>query len=100
MHDIDIVCVDDDAFGYATFQSHNQKVVENRNGIFITHLNKRLNEAYTAQRWRLSRSTDGGRTFVTLWEAVDATNAPVLETDAADNLYLIRADFCGSAGWG
>ncbi|MDP6118133.1 MAG: BNR-4 repeat-containing protein [Planctomycetota bacterium] len=100
MHDVDIVCVDDDAFGYATFQSHNQKVVENRNGIFITHLKKRLNEAYTAQRWRLSRSTDGGRTFVTLWEAVDATNAPVLETDAADNLYLIRADFCGSAGWG
>ncbi|MFH1269393.1 MAG: BNR-4 repeat-containing protein, partial [Planctomycetota bacterium] len=83
---------DDEAVGYATFQSHNQKVVWNRRGIFTTHIRTR-NEPYTAQTWRLSRSTDGGRTFSTIHEAVDATNPPVLETDDDDNLYLVRPDF-------
>jgi hypothetical protein len=91
--DIEIVCADEDAFGYATFQSHNQKVVRNRNGIFMTYLKKRFNREYTAQQWRLLRSTDGGKTFSVVFEATDATNPPVLETDEADNLYLARPDF-------
>lgn len=89
---IDLLCVDDAAHGYATFQSHNQKVVQNRHGLFMTHLRTR-NEAYTAQMWRLSRSTDGGATFETVYEAVNATNPPVIETDAAGVLYLGRPDF-------
>jgi len=89
---IEITCVDDRAFGYGTFQSHNQKVVSNRNGLFMTHIRTR-NEPYTAQQWRLSQSTDGGRSFTTLCEATDATNPPVLETDEAGNLYLARPDF-------
>lgn len=89
---IETVCVDDQATGYATFQSHNQKVVSNRNGIFIAYL-RTHNESYTAQQWRLSRSTDGGKTFVTVYEATHATNPPVLETDEEDNLYLVRPDF-------
>jgi len=89
---VELVCVDDEAIGYATFQSHNQKVVSNGHGIFITHLRTR-NSAYTAQTWRLSRSTDGGRTFSTVHEAVHATNPPVLETDDEGNVYLIRPDF-------
>ncbi len=89
---IETVCVDDDATPFGTFQSHNQKVVSNRNGIFMVHLRSR-NEAYTAQQWRLSRSTDGGRTFETAYEATDATNPPVLETDEGDNIYLVRPDF-------
>ena len=89
---VQLSCVDDDAIGYATFQSHNQKVVSTGQGIFITHIRTR-NQAYTAQTWRLSRSTDDGRTFSTVYEAVHATNPAVLETDDADNIYLIRPDF-------
>lgn len=90
-----LVCVDEAAHGYATFQSHNQKVVANQHGIFMTHIRTR-NEAYTAQQWRLLRSTDGGKTFSVLFEATDPTNPPVLETDAAGNVYLGRPDFTNS----
>ena len=87
-----LTLVDDDAIGYATFQSHNQKVIENAHGIFMTHLRRR-NEAYTAQDWRLSHSVDGGQSFVTVYEATHATNPPVLETDGAGTVYLARPDF-------
>lgn len=89
---IDTVCVDDHATGYGTFQSHNQKVVSNRKGIFMTHIRTR-NEPYTAQQWRLSWSKDGGKTFTTVYEATNATSAPAMETDEADNIYLARPDF-------
>src|SRR5687768_8072556 len=65
-----ITCVDEDATGYGTFQSHNRKVLANANGIFMTHIRSR-NEPYTAQQWRLSRSTDGGRSFQTVYEATN-----------------------------
>ncbi len=90
--DMALVCVDDDAIGYATFQSHNQKVLANSHGIFLTHLRRR-NEAYTQQTWRLSRSVDGGETFETIFEDTHATNPPVIETDDQGNLYLVRVDF-------
>ncbi len=89
---IQLVCVDAQATGYGTFQSHNQKVVSNRRGIFMTHIRSR-NEAYTAQSWRLSWSTNAGESFVTLFAATNATNPPLLESDAEDNLYLVRPDF-------
>src|SRR5687768_6269868 len=89
---IELTLVDDHATGYATFQSHNQKVLANSGGVFMTHIRSR-NEAYTAQQWRLSRSTDGGRTFTTVHEATHATNPPVIETDEAGNVYLVRPDF-------
>jgi hypothetical protein len=89
---IETTQVDGDALHGATFQSNNQKVVSNSCGIFMTHLRTR-NEKYTAQQWRLSQSTDGGRTFKTLHEAVHPTNPPVLETDSAGNLYVGRPDF-------
>jgi hypothetical protein len=92
LREVELVCIDDAAVGYATFQSHNQKVVSNGQGIFVTHIRTR-NQPYTAQTWRLSRSTDGGRTFSTIYEAVHATNPPVLETDDENNIYLIRPDF-------
>ena len=95
--EVRLTLLDAEATGYATFQSHNQKVAANANGIFTTHIRSR-NEAFTAQQWRLSRSLDGGATFETLYESVDATNAPAIETDAAGNLYLVRSDFVdGSA---
>ncbi len=89
---VELTCVDEKAIGYATFQSHNQKVVANKLGLFMTHLRSR-NKAYTAQTWRLLRSANGGKSFVTLYEATHATNPPVLETDARNNIYLVRPDF-------
>src|ERR1051326_8839477 len=85
---IELTCVDAQAIGYGTFQSHNQKVIANRRGIFMTHIRTR-NEPYTAQQWRLSWSRDAGRIFETLSEASHATNPAVLETDDEDNVYLI-----------
>ena len=35
---IELTCVDRQATGYATFQSHNQKVLSNRRGIFMTYI--------------------------------------------------------------
>jgi len=89
---IEIILIDANATLFGTFQSYNQKVVSNQNGIFMTHVRSR-NDDYTAQHWRLSRSTDGGLSFYTLYEATHATNPPVLETDSQDNIYLMRADF-------
>lgn len=89
---VELICIDPVATGYATFQSHNQKVVANRYGIFESHIRTRT-EDYLAQTWRLSRSTDGGKTFTTLIEQVDATNPPPIETDAAGNIYLVRVDW-------
>jgi hypothetical protein len=89
---IELVCVDSEAHGYATFQSHNQKVVSNAKGIFMTHLRTR-GDNYQAQQWRLSRSTDRGKSWQTLHESTDPTNPPVIETDEAGNVYLIRPDF-------
>ncbi|HEO69796.1 MAG TPA: hypothetical protein ENN80_00920 [Candidatus Hydrogenedentes bacterium] len=86
------VCVDEAAHGYATFRSHNQKVVANECGIFMAHIRTR-NEEYTAQPWRLLHSVDGGRSFDIVFEATDATNPPALEADAVGNVYLVRPDF-------
>lgn len=89
---IELTSVDDGAIAYATFQSHNQKVVSNRHGIFVTYLRSAA-EDYLAQTWRLLQSTDGGRTFNTIFEETRATNPPVLETDQNGELYLTRPDF-------
>jgi hypothetical protein len=89
---VEVTLVDGDATGYGTFQSHNQKVLANRGGIFMTH-NRTRNDAYTAQQWRLSRSTDGGGTFKTVYEATHGTHPPCIETDEHDNVYLFRSEF-------
>jgi len=89
---IEMSLIDEHATPYATFQSHNQKVVSNRRGIFATYLKSR-NQAYTAQEWRLVTSSDDGKTFAALFSEVAASSAPALETDLEDNLYLARPDF-------
>lgn len=88
---IEVIPVEAPVIGYATFQSHNQKVLANRNGIFISYARTR-NPEYTAQRWRLARSADGGRTFSTVYEETNATNPPAIETDSEDNIYLFRCE--------
>ncbi len=89
---IELTKVDDKAIAYATFQSHNQKVVSNRHGIFITYIQSAAPD-YMGQKWKLARSTDAGRSFTTMFEETRATNPPVLETDRDGALYLTRPDF-------
>jgi hypothetical protein len=89
---IRLTLVDQPVIHYATFQSHNQKVVEGGGLIFTSHVRSR-NEDYTDQCWRLSISRDRGASFVTFVEQTNATNPPVLECDRHGNLYLIRVDF-------
>ena len=84
--------IDRNVTHYATFQSHNQKVVANQHGYFTTHIRDR-DEPYLAQTWRLSHSTDRGASFRTIFQQTDATNPPVIETDSEGNLYLIQVDF-------
>ncbi len=89
---IQLTRIDSKVTHYATFQSHNQKVVANQHGYFTTHIRDR-DKPYLAQTWRLSRSTDHGASFSTVFQQTDATNPPVIETDADGNLYLIQVDF-------
>ncbi len=73
---------------YGTFQSHNQKVVQNDNGIFMTYV-----DTFDPSLWRLMRSTDGGASFSTVYEATHYTSPPAVETDAAGNVYLTHPDW-------
>ena len=101
--------VDPDAVTSATSQSHNQKVVANAYGIFMTHIHKeqccdRRNSCMGASHskcpipkfistWRLSRSVDGGATFKSIYEGRHGTFPPALETDSQGNIYLAHTDY-------
>ena len=89
---IETVCVDNAVTRRAVANPTNQKVVSNDNGIFLTYLCTSTKQDQR-NRWRLMRSTDGGKTFKVLYEEVSATKAPTLETDERNNLYLCRPDF-------
>jgi hypothetical protein len=89
---IELTLVDDRAIAFATFQSHNQKVVSNDQGVFIAYVHK-SNADYTAQQWRLARSTDGGKSFTTIYEATHATSAPAIEALREGSLFLGHPDF-------
>jgi hypothetical protein len=114
-----ITTVDDGATKYATFQSHNQKVVANAYGIFMTHIHKQycrgsnpnprcdvdgpncidaaglcLNAGWDRiSEWRLLRSVDGGATFMLVDGGEHGTAPPVLETDSQGNIYLAYTDY-------
>jgi hypothetical protein len=83
-----IITVDDEVTGYGTFQSHNQKVVETADGIFITY----AKTPFDGAQWRLMRSEDRGRSFETIWEAVNTTHPPAIEAAADGALYLVHGD--------
>lgn len=72
----------------ATFQSHNQKVVSNQYGIFVTYLVTVVRPEQTHGVWRLARSTDGGATFQTVYENGEGTGAPVLDTTSSGSIYV------------
>jgi hypothetical protein len=77
---------------YGTFQSHNQKVVANEHGIFMTYVTS-ADAAYNEVTWRLARSMNGGASFDTVYEATDGTHPPVIETDNSGLIYLIHSDW-------
>lgn len=94
---IDTTLVDAEVVFYGTFQSHNQKVAATPDGIFLSYSRNRVpvknKPEAEAARWRLVRSTDGGKTFQTILEAIHGTRAPALETDEAGNLYMTHPDW-------
>jgi hypothetical protein len=78
---------------YATFQSHNQKVVETPHGIFLSYITSDSPAA-----WHLVRSTDGGATFRPVCESSYYTKPPAIETDGAGNIYLVHSEDDRSSG--
>lgn len=75
--------------GYATFQSHNQKVVQNAYGIFAVYADSATTDPYeTRQRWTLLRSVNGGQSFQVVARGANSVRTPTLETDEFGNLYL------------
>lgn len=90
---------------FGTFQSHNQKVVSNSYGIFMTYLDTEYISAYgpnwgNLHLWKLLRSTDGGKTFSTVYQSKNYTKAPSLETDASGNIYVFVSDYDPGPGDG
>jgi hypothetical protein len=93
---------------FATFASHNQRVVETRDGLFVVH----LTAMYPGSKWRdgspldtkvdwqLLRSTDGGATLARLYAGnrQGAHVSPILESDAAGNLYVFEQQFTTLTG--
>ncbi len=90
--EIEMLLVANSNTGAATFHSHNQNVVSNSRGIFMTYILS-ANDDFTAQHWQLIHSKDGGQSFEVLIDEIAGTNPPVLETDAFDNIYLARPEF-------
>jgi hypothetical protein len=76
---------------YGTFQSHNQRVVRTRDGTFLSYLRRRTDTAEA--HWILARSTDDGLSWSTVREGMHGTNAPSLETDSSDALYVVHSDW-------
>ena len=82
-----------------TFQSHNQKVVANANGIFMTYLrDNNETDDNDPDVWRLVYSKDGGDTFSTIYEGRGNTRSPVIETDEENNIYLAHPEYGSPAG--
>ncbi len=81
---------------YATFQSHNQRVVANSHGIFMSWLQTWSGAGSENGIVRVARSTDGGKTFQTLLDQPIIGHYPgTVETDNAGNVYV----FITSLDW-
>jgi hypothetical protein len=96
---IEITTIDPDACGYGTFQSHNQKVVANTEGIFVTYLHRDGAPTYKTATWRLARSSDNGQTFQTVFESPTVGKAPAIETDEQSNLFCAHGDDSKTQGF-
>jgi len=89
----ELTLIDNNCTYYATFQSHNQKVVQNENGIFMTYLVDYADVAPWPGTWKLVRSTDGGRTFETVYTSPRVgSKAACIETDEHNNILAVCSD--------
>ncbi|MFP2927202.1 discoidin domain-containing protein [Pyxidicoccus sp. 3LG] len=94
---------------YATFQSHNQKVVSHpRYGIFVSYEYKesKVDPVTPPSAWRLARSTDGGASFVTVYDSETdgqmthfGSRAPALEIDDDGLIYLVHSNWKTGYGY-
>jgi len=87
---INISRVAETNYHMATFQSHNQKVVSNDNGIFVTY----VSQADASCTWHLDRSTNNGTNWSSVYTREIGTRAPAIETDSSNNIYLAHPDTC------
>ena len=91
---IEVTTVDPQIISYSgTFTSHNQKVIANQYGIFMTYMNSRDADKSERNTWRLLRSINGGKTFATIYESTNYTLVPVIETDRNGTIYLAYPDW-------
>lgn len=89
----ELTLVDTNCTYYATFQSHNQKVVQNANGIFMTYLLDYTDVAPWPGTWRLVRSTDGGTTFRVVYTSpLVGSKTACIETDEDNNILAVCSD--------
>ena len=74
------------------FTSHNQTIVQNDNGIFMTYcVNGR-------DSWYMAQSTDGGKSFNTIYNGPESgISPPCLETDN-NYVYMMNPKTDGSGG--
>ena len=94
--EVQTVIVDEPTTMHTVFESHNQKVLSNQYGIFMTYVTEQ--DAEGEYLWHLMRSTDGGETFTSIYSVRDATNPPAIETDSSGNVYLGLVGFYDGVG--
>ena len=75
--------------------SHNQKIVSNGNGIFLTYTYYRGPESTSQIGWALLQSTDGGASFSVRYQQYThfGTNTPTLESYPRDYIFAVDSDF-------
>jgi len=75
---------------FATFGSHNQRVVETPQGIYLTY---QINEPGRHQNgdWRLVMTRDLGATW-TVVHSARGTRPPAVVADSAGNVHLVHSD--------
>ncbi len=94
---VDINLVGTSNSHYATFQSHNQQVVSNENGIFVAYVSF-IDRGEINNVWRLAQSTDGGATFTTVYQETISSRVPSIEVGENGDLYLAAAEMFNSNG--
>lgn len=81
------------AFGLSTFQSHNQKVVRNQHGTFVSYALHEGPPVYSdlgQVTWQIA--ADSGSGFVQGFEQTDVTRPPIIETSASGTLFVLYSD--------
>lgn len=88
---VEVTLIQPKAHYTATFQSHNQKVVGNNSGIFLSYRPVLSSGTESNSNWKIMRSVDGGTTFNTAYEETIniGVNAPAIDTDGSKIFALV-----------